>query len=95
MLDTHPRLFIGIKISRKLQEELDRAHPGSDRYLNKGSPDDLDVITKGEAKVIGRYLDNRFPTSNIESVSRKVCSIIKLITHGQRIEDSSIHLYVA
>jgi len=95
MVDVIPRLFVGIKISPKLQNELDRPAPGAERYFNKSSPDYLDVLTKGDEKLIGRYLKDGFPAADMDNVSRNVCSIVSLITRGQRIEERSVHIYVA
>jgi hypothetical protein len=94
MLDFTRRLFVGIKISRKLQHELDSPAPGTEQYLNRASPDYLAVITIGDEKLIGRYLHDGFPAATMDNVSRNICSIVKLITR-QRIEESSVHVYIA
>jgi hypothetical protein len=46
-----------------------------------------------EEKFIGRYLKDGFPVANIADVSRNVCSIVKLITRGRRIEENDVHIY--
>ena len=46
-----------------------------------------------EEKLIGRYVKDGFPAAGIDDVSRNVCSIIKLITRGHRIEENSVHIY--
>jgi hypothetical protein len=87
------RLFVGIKITNKLQSGLDHPAPGTERYFNSSSPDYLQVITVGEEKLIGRYVKDGFPVGELDNVSRNVCSIVKLITAGHRIEEGSVHIY--
>jgi len=95
MLDASHRLFVGIKISTKLQNELNSPAPGTERYLNAASADYLHVVTMGDEKLIGRYVKDGFPAAEMDNVSRNVCSIVKLITRGHRVEESSVHIYVA
>jgi hypothetical protein len=89
------RLFVGIKISPKLQGELDRCTPGTERYFSADNTEYLQVVTLGEDKLIGRFLRDGFPVSNIDDVSRNVRSIVTLITHGQRVDEGSVHIYVS
>jgi len=95
MLDAGRQLFVGIKISTKLQYDLNSPAPGTEHYLNRASADYLHVVTVGEEKLIGRYVKDGFPAADMDSVSRNVCSIVKLITRGKRIEESSVRIYVA
>jgi len=95
MLEVGHRLFVGIKISTKLQNDLDRPAPGTEHYFNAESADYLHVVTVGEQKLIGRYVKDGFPASDVDNVSRNVCSIVKLITGGHRIEEGSVHIYAA
>jgi hypothetical protein len=98
MLDYDHRLFVGVKISSKLRNELERVAPGADRYFDKKSTAYLDVITRGEEKLIGRYLylklTDGFPAADINNVSRNICSILTSITSGQRIEENSVYMYI-
>lgn len=88
------RFFIGIKITSKLQRELDNCARGTERYFKEDTPESLRVITVGENKLIGRFLDDGFPVSGIDDVGRNVRSIVTLITSGSRISDDSIRIYV-
>ena len=47
----------------------------------------------GEDKFIGRYLKDGFPVASIGDVSRNVCSLVKLITRGRRVEENEVHIY--
>ena len=94
MMDAARRLFVGIKISKALQVELDSPAPGTKHYFEDSDKSDfLQIIDLGEQKFIGRYIKDGFPVANIGDVSRNVCSIVKLITRGRRIEESDVQIY--
>jgi hypothetical protein len=95
MLDAAHRLFVGIKVSTKLQNDLNSPAPGTEHYFKAGGVDYLHVVTVGEQKLIGRYVKDGFPVAEMDNVSRNICSIVKLITRGQRIEEGSVHIYIA
>ena len=88
------QLFVGMKISKQLQSGLDKPAPGTDRYFKEDNPDYLRIIHIGEDRVIGRFLKDGFPVADLDNVSRNVCSIVKLITGGQRISEDSVYIYV-
>lgn len=92
--EVEKRLFVGVKISTKLQIEMDSCAPGTERYFKEGNAEYLQVITLGEEKLIGRYLKNGFPVNDIDNVSRNVRSIVRLITRGHNIGDDSVHIYI-
>lgn len=94
MMELAKRLFVGIKISRGLQSELDSPAPGTQHYFAENEDKDyLRIISVGEEKFIGRYIKDGFPAADIVDVSRNVCSIVKLITRGRRIEEREVHIY--
>ena len=95
MTEMEKRLFVGIKVSTELQKELDSPAPGTDRYFKADNLDYLEIINLGEQKLIGRYLKDGFPVADIENVSRNICSILRLITHGRKIQKNSVHIYVS
>lgn len=92
MNDAGKRLFVGIKITRALQEDLDNPAPGMKHYF-EGNDEFLHIVELGADKFIGRYLDDGFPVANLVDVSRNVCSIVKLITRGKRIEDNDVQIF--
>lgn len=87
------RLFVGIKITKSLQDDLDSPAPGTKHYFEGNNNDYLQIVSFGDEKFIGRYLKDGFPAANIGDVSRNVCSIVKLIARGRRIEDNDVHIY--
>lgn len=95
MIEVGRRLFVGIKVSTKLQNELDSPAPGTERYFKNGDSEHLQIVTLGEEKVIGRYVKDGFPVADIDNVSRNVLSIVKLITRGYRLEEDAVHIYAS
>ena len=87
------RLFVGIKITKSLQDDLDSPAPGTKHYFEGNNNEYLQIVNFGDEKFIGRYLKDGFPAANIGDVSRNVCSIVKLIARGRRIEDNDVHIY--
>jgi len=96
MIDIAKRLFVGIKISKALQNDLDSPAPGTKHYFEgTDSKDFLQIINLGENKFIGRYIKDGFPAAAIADVSRNICSIVKLITRGRRIEEGEVYIYTS
>jgi len=94
MLDMARQLFVGIKISKALQNELDSPAPGTKHYFEgTNNKDYLQIINWGEERLIGRYIADAFPAVNIGDVGRNVCSIVRLIARGRRIEENEVHIY--
>ena len=94
MIDLAKRLFVGIKISKGLQNELDSPAPGTKQYFEGTDDNDyLQIINQGEQKIIGKYVRDGYPVTDIGEVSRAVCSMLKLITRGRRIEENDVQIY--
>jgi len=93
MYEGDKRLFVGIKISPRLQRELDNCARGTERYFKEDQPESLQIMTLGEEKFIGRFLRDGFPVSDIDNVSRNVRSIVTLITQGLRLAEDDVRIY--
>jgi len=91
--DAAKRLFVGIKISTALQNELDRPAPGTQHYFEATNENYLQVVERGPEKYIGRYIKDGFSLADIGDVGRNVCSIMRLIARGRRIEERDVHIY--
>jgi hypothetical protein len=88
------RLFVGIKISKGLQNELDSPAAGTRHYFEgNGENEYLQIINIGEQKIIGRYITDGFCAADIGEVSRNVGRMVKMITRGRRIEEDDIQIY--
>ena len=94
MAETGKQLFIGIKISNSLQNELNSPAPGTERYFKGDDGEFLQIISVDDQKLIGRYVKDGFSVADISDVSRNVRSIVKLITRGHQIGEDSVHIYV-
>ena len=88
------QFFVGMKISKDLQNRLDKPAQGTDCYFKKDNVEYLHIVNLGEDRFIGRFLKDGFPVGELDNVSRNVCSIVRLITGGQRIAEDSLHIYV-
>lgn len=93
MAESDKRIFVGIKISPKLQAHLDGPAPGTERYFKQNDGEYLEIVTLGEDKIIGRFLRNGFPIGDIDDIGRNVRSIVKLITRGENIGDDAVRIY--
>src|SRR5918992_5546654 len=93
MYELDKRLFVGIKISPKLQREIDRCARMNEHFFKEDKAESLQIVTLGEEKFIGRFVRDGFPVSEIDNVSRNVHSIIRLITTGYRITEDSLRIY--
>jgi hypothetical protein len=87
------RLFVGIKVSKSLQNDLDSPTPGVKQYYDGSNGNYLQIISLRNEKIIGRYLDDGFPAANVGDVTRNICSLVKLITRGRRIEEEEVQIY--
>jgi hypothetical protein len=88
-------LFVGIKISPKLQRELDNCPRETERYLTEDQPESLQIVTRGEDTLIGRFLRAGIPVRDLDNVSRNIRSIVTRITRGLHIAEDAVHIYAA
>lgn len=93
MAETGKRLFVGIRISTSLQNELNNPAPGTERYFKGDDEEFLQIVSVGEEKLIGRYVKDGFPVVDVADVSRNVRSIVKLITRGHTVAEDSVYIY--
>ena len=94
MIDLAKRLFVGIKISKALQNELDNPAPGTKHHFEGGDQSDsLQIINVGEHRIIGRYISDGFLAAELGEVSRNVGNMVKSITRGRRIEENDIQIF--
>jgi hypothetical protein len=94
MIETDKRFFVGIKISKQLQTQLESPAPGTERYFKEDNSEYLQIVTFGEDRVIGRFVQNGFPAGDIGNVGRNVSSIVNLITRSHSSDENSVHIYV-
>lgn len=93
-MDLVRQLFVGIKISKALQNELDRPAPGTRHYFEENDENEyLQIVNAGEQRFIGQFIKDGFPVTGIGEVSRNVGRMVKMITRGRRIEENDIQIY--
>jgi hypothetical protein len=94
MIDLGKRLFVGIKISKSLQHELDTPAAGTEHHPEASNDrEDIQIINFGEHRIIGRYINDGCPAAAIADASQNVCRIVKSMTRGRRIEENEVHIY--
>jgi hypothetical protein len=94
MSEADKSFFVGIKISKQLQTQLDSPAPGTERYFKEDNSEYLQIVTLGEDRIIGRFVRNGFPAGDISNVGRNVSSIVNLITRSHSSDEDSVHIYV-
>ncbi len=92
-MEVTKRLFIGIKVSSALQTELDKPASGTKQYLEPGTPDHLEFVTMAGDNIIGRYMQDGCTADEVGIVGRRVCSIVRIVTRGYRIDEDSVLIY--
>ncbi|HWH76527.1 MAG TPA: hypothetical protein VNT76_04110 [Candidatus Binatus sp.] len=92
-MELEKRLFVGLKITKDLKNELDSPAANVKHYFDGSSQEYLQIVSIMEAEYIGRYLTDGFPVTDISDVSRNVRSILKLISKGRYVEEKDVCIY--
>jgi hypothetical protein len=88
------RLFVGIKISKVLQNGLDNPAPGTEHYFQGNQNNNsLQIINVGEHRFIGTYVEDGCAASSVGEAGRSICSLVKLITRGGRVDEDGVEIY--
>ena len=94
MTDFAKRLFVGIKISKALQNGLDNPAPGMEHaFEGNENNNSLQIINVGEHRFIGTYVEDGCSASAVGDAGRSICSLVKLITRGGRIDEDGVEIY--
>jgi hypothetical protein len=92
-MEVGKRLFVGLKITKDLKNDLDSPAANVKHYFDGSSQDYLQIVNILEGEYIGRYLNDGFPVSDIGDVSRNVRSILRLISKGKYVEEKDVCIY--
>lgn len=87
------KLFVGLEITTKLQENLDACKKAMELYFRLDNPDYLLVRRVGDKDCIGRIVSLPFPCQDLDNVQRNVISLIKLIAPNFRLGPDSVQLF--
>ncbi|KPJ59248.1 MAG: hypothetical protein AMJ42_02125 [Deltaproteobacteria bacterium DG_8] len=84
--------FLGLKITSKLQEGLDKCNSYNKFYFEKDNPEFLQIITIDSDKYIGRAVEQGIEYKKIEDIGRNIISIIHKLCPDIPISIDSIKL---
>ena len=68
--------FLGLKITSKLQEGLDKSNPCNKYYFQDNNPDFLQIVSVDADKYIGKFIEQGSEYRHIEDICRNITSII-------------------
>lgn len=78
-------LFIGFKIDNQLRERLASLNDLDRKYVSSGSSTFLQICGVGEDRYVGKLVNDRLTTDQVEDISRNVLSIIRKLGHEVRL----------
>lgn len=87
-----PKLFLGLKITPKLQERLDKCNPYNTFYFKDNNPELLQIVGIGADKYIGKVVEQGIEYEKIEDICRNIISIIHKLCPDIPISMNSIRL---
>jgi hypothetical protein len=74
-------IFIGFKADMRLREKLDGLTDTEKKYVGPGRSAFLQICMVGDDRYVGRLLDSRLTTDQVEDISRNILSIVRKIGH--------------
>jgi len=85
--------FIGIKITNKLQQELDECNNVYKRYFDGSEPQSLRIVTIDGEEILGRAVEQGVSIDSLENIAQNVRSILSKICPKYNIGDSGLKVY--
>jgi len=85
--------FIGIKITDRLQQQLDDCHSINERYFDGSEPQSLQIVTIDGEQILGRTVKQGAAIDSLEDVGQNIRSILLKICPKYNIGDSKIKVY--
>ena len=86
-------LIVGVKITPKLQQALDRCIPAYQIYFKENNPEYLQIHNVNGEQILGKMLKPGVNLETLEDYVRNVRSIIKKICPDVNISESEIKIY--
>ena len=68
--------FIGIKITNRLQQQLDECDSGNERYFDGSEAQSLQIMTIDEEQILGRPIEQGASIDSLEDVAQNIRSIL-------------------
>ena len=84
--------FLGLKITPKLQDGLDKCNPSNKFYFKDNDPALLQIVSMGVDNYIGKVVEQGFEYDKIEDICRNIISIIHKLCPDIPISINSIKL---
>ena len=78
-------LFIGFKVDAQLKGKLDTLPDTDRRYVSSESSTFLRICGVGEDLYIGKVVDERLSTDQVEDIRRNILSLIRKVGHDARL----------
>ncbi len=85
--------FIGIKITNRLQQQLDDCDSINERYFDGSEPQSLQIVTIDEEEILGRTVEQGASIDSLEDVGQNIRSILIKVCPKYNIGDSNIKVY--
>jgi len=85
--------FIGIKITNRLQQQLDDCDSINERYFDGREPQSLQIVTIDGEQILGRAVKQGTSIDSLEDVAQNIGSILLKICPKHNIGDSNIKVY--
>jgi len=85
--------FIGIKITNKLQQELDECNNVYKRYFDGSEPQSLRIVTIDGEEILGRAVEQGTSIDSLENIAQNIRSILSKACPKCNVGDSGIKVY--
>src|SRR5262245_951413 len=74
-------IFIGFKADARLREKLAVLTDSEKKYVSDGRSAFLQICMVGDDRYVGRLMDSRLTTDQVEDISRNILSIVRKLGH--------------
>ena len=81
----HQPIFIGFKVDNRLRERLQSLNDSDKKYVSAEGSTFLQICGFGEDLYVGKLLDERLTTDQVDDIRRNVLSIIRKLGHEVRL----------
>ena len=78
-------IFIGFKVDNQLRETLKTLSDADRKYVSTEGPTFLQLCGVGEDLYVGKLMDERLTTDQVDDIRRSVLSIIRKLGHDARL----------
>jgi len=87
------QIIIGIRVTDKIQEQLDRCIPAHEFYFKENNPDYLQIIHVNGERVLGKALKPGVSITSLEDYAANVRSIFCKICPEMRLAENDVKIF--